>query len=174
MQYPLRHGEMFNPVAVFESPKSGADEEDWGTPDELDAAFAGRVQRGAGRGCRTCGGTAGGRCTTATRSTHWVEGRVALTGDAAHPMLQYLAQGACQAIEDAALPRGRARGQRRLGQGAGRLRRTRTERTARVQTTARTWGDIWHVDGVARLLRNALFSDRDLADYRYIDWLYAV
>ena len=31
----------------------------------------------------------------------WVDGRLALTGDAAHPMLQYLAQGACQAIEDA-------------------------------------------------------------------------
>ena len=31
----------------------------------------------------------------------WVDGRVALLGDAAHPMLQYFAQGACQAMEDA-------------------------------------------------------------------------
>ena len=34
-------------------------------------------------------------------SEHWVDGRVALLGDAAHPMLQYFAQGACQAMEDA-------------------------------------------------------------------------
>ena len=31
----------------------------------------------------------------------WIDGRVALLGDAAHPMLQYFAQGACQAMEDA-------------------------------------------------------------------------
>ena len=49
VQYPLRGGEMFNQVAVFESPKALAGEEDWGTPDELDAAFAGtceQVQQG--------------------------------------------------------------------------------------------------------------------------------
>ena len=32
---------------------------------------------------------------------HWIDGRVVLLGDAAHPMLQYFAQGACQALEDA-------------------------------------------------------------------------
>ncbi len=41
VQYPLRGGEMFNQVAVFESPRARAGEEDWGTPDELDAAYAG-------------------------------------------------------------------------------------------------------------------------------------
>ena len=49
VQYPLRQGEMFNQVAVFESPKALAGEEDWGTPDELDAAFVGTcapVQKG--------------------------------------------------------------------------------------------------------------------------------
>jgi 3-hydroxybenzoate 6-monooxygenase len=49
VQYPLRGGEMFNQVAVFESPKALAGEEDWGTPDELDAAFRGtceQVQQG--------------------------------------------------------------------------------------------------------------------------------
>ena len=49
VQYPLRGGEMFNQVAVFESPKALAGEEDWGTPDELDAAFDGtctQIQQG--------------------------------------------------------------------------------------------------------------------------------
>lgn len=40
VQYPLRQGEMFNQVAVFESPKARAGEQDWGTPDELEGAFA--------------------------------------------------------------------------------------------------------------------------------------
>ena len=43
VQYPLRQGEMFNQVAVFESPKALRGEEDWGTPDELDGAFADTV-----------------------------------------------------------------------------------------------------------------------------------
>ncbi|NKQ52689.1 hypothetical protein HFP15_07325 [Amycolatopsis sp. K13G38] len=47
-------------------------------------------------------------------------------------------------------------------------------RTARRQTTARMWGDIWYVDGVARVLRNELFRQRDLADDKYLDWLYDV
>jgi 2-polyprenyl-6-methoxyphenol hydroxylase-like FAD-dependent oxidoreductase len=49
VQYPLRGGEMFNQVAVFESPRARAGEADWGTPDELDAAYAGmtsNIQRG--------------------------------------------------------------------------------------------------------------------------------
>src|SRR5262249_27998205 len=41
VHYGLRGGELLNQVAVFESPKALAGEEDWGTPDELDAAFAG-------------------------------------------------------------------------------------------------------------------------------------
>ena len=43
VQYPLRGGEMLNQVAVFESPKARDGREDWGTPDELDAAFETRA-----------------------------------------------------------------------------------------------------------------------------------
>ena len=46
-------------------------------------------------------------------------------------------------------------------------------RTARVQTSARTRGEIWHVDGIGRLLRNELLTSRTLDDYRHVDWLYA-
>ena len=67
VQYPLRGGDMFNQVAVFESPKALAGEEDWGTPDELDAAFADTCEE-VRPGCRSCGATAGGGCSTATRS----------------------------------------------------------------------------------------------------------
>jgi 3-hydroxybenzoate 6-monooxygenase len=172
VQYPLRGGEMFNQVAVFRSPKADAGEEDWGTPDELDAAFAG-----------TCADVRDAlpnlwrdrwwRMFDREPIGTWVDGRIALTGDAAHPMLQYLAQGACQAIEDAAC----------LAELSGKhpddwdaalagYAETRTVRTARVQRTARQWGDLWHCDGLFRSTRNALLRDRDPADYRHIDWLY--
>ena len=48
----------------------------------------------------------------------------------------------------------------------------RTLRTARVQRTARVWGDIWHVDRLARQLRNELFADRRSDDFKHVDWLY--
>ena len=41
-----------------------------------------------------------GRYLTALRS-RWVDGRAALMGDAAHPMLPFIAQGAAMAVEDA-------------------------------------------------------------------------
>jgi salicylate hydroxylase len=42
----------------------------------------------------------------------------------------------------------------------------------RVQRTARTWGEIWHVDGVAKLIRDELLRTRDVADHRHVEWLY--
>src|SRR5262245_2660223 len=79
----------------------------------------------------------------------WVEGRVALLGDACHPMTPYMAQGAAMAIEDAAILSRCLADVAQHGEGrdgiAGALRRyeaTRQERTARVQLTSRqnSWG----------------------------------
>jgi salicylate hydroxylase len=101
----------------------------------------------------------------------WATGRVALLGDAAHPMVQYLAQGACQALEDAAaLADALARGDVRSAFRA--YERARAPRAARVQRTARTWGQIWHVDGVAKLLRDELFRQRGERDHTHVEWLY--
>jgi 3-hydroxybenzoate 6-monooxygenase len=103
-----------------------------------------------------------------------------LLGDAAHPMLQYLAQGACQALEDAAVlagclrrhapdgPRDRAQLEKALAAYVGH----RLGRTARVQRNARHWGDIWHTDGIAVLLRNEIFARRGARDFYYTDWLF--
>jgi 2-polyprenyl-6-methoxyphenol hydroxylase-like FAD-dependent oxidoreductase len=176
VRYPLRRGEILNQVAVFRSPKALAGEADWGTPDELDAAFA-----------RTCDAVRAAlpdlwrdrwwRMYDREPLGVWVDGRLALTGDAAHPMLQYLAQGACQALEDADCLA--AQVGRRTGAGwpdwDGALRDyadIRTVRTARVQRTARDWGDLWHCDGLFRSVRNALLRDREITDYRHVDWLY--
>jgi salicylate hydroxylase len=177
VQYPLRRGEMFNQVAVFRSPRALAGEADWGTPDELDAAFAG-----------TCDAVRAGlpnlwrdrwwRMFDREPIGTWVDRRLALTGDAAHPMLQYLAQGACQALEDAdclaTLVGKHTVGPEGVDWDAALhdYAEVRTVRTAQVQRMARNWGDLWHCDGLFRSVRNALLIDRDPADYRYIDWLY--
>jgi salicylate hydroxylase len=93
-------------------------------------------------------------------------------------MLQYLAQGACQALEDAHVLGRQAAGH--VGDGPavdwdralGDYQAIRATRTARVQTTARMWGDLWHADGVGRVMRNELMRIRDMSSHRYTDWLY--
>ncbi|HET8601803.1 MAG TPA: FAD-dependent oxidoreductase [Segeticoccus sp.] len=176
VQYPLRQGEMFNQVAVFESPKARAGEEDWGTPDELDAAFEGScdsVQAGLPLMWRD----RWWRMYDRNPIMNWVQGRLALTGDAAHAPLQYLAQGAVMAMEDAWVLAEHV-GQRMGAEGPdwdGALaayNAVRTEHCRRVVLTARDWGNLWHHTGVKRLWRNAVMRARDPKDYAFVDWLY--
>ncbi|MFC5825839.1 FAD-dependent oxidoreductase [Nonomuraea insulae] len=171
VQYPLRRGEILNTVAVFRSPSYEAGAEDWGGPEELDAAFASScpdVREGLASLWRDRRWPMYDRRPIA----RWTDGRLVLTGDAAHPMLQYLAQGACQAIEDARCLAAEL-SDPDWADALKRYEAERTARTARVQDTARLWGDMWHVDGVGRLMRNELFRRRDARDYTYVDWLYA-
>ena len=99
VQYPLRGGEMFNQVAVFESARARAGRDDWGTPDELDVAFA-RTCENIQKGLPLMWRDRWWRMFDRDPITTWVHGRIALLGDAAHPPLQYIAQGAIMAIED--------------------------------------------------------------------------
>lgn len=176
VQYPLRRGEMFNTVAVFESPGYHRGEADWGGPDELDAVFADACPE-VRRGIRSLWRDRRWPMYDRVPIPTWVDGRLALTGDAAHPMLQYLAQGACQAIEDAHTLASHVESQQSLGEvdwdvALKDYESDRTGRTARVQTTARVWGEMWHVDGVARLMRNELFARHTPDDYSPAAWLY--
>jgi salicylate hydroxylase len=104
----------------------------------------------------------------------WNAGPVALLGDAAHPVLPFLAQGAAQAIEDAAAL---AVALSRQGPIAARLAAyslARQARALRVQEAARSLGRVYHLAGPAALARDiamrALGPTRLLARY---DWLYA-
>ena len=100
-------------------------------------------------------------------------GRVALLGDAAHPMRPYLAQGAGMAIEDAA-ELGRALAMDAVDV-ATRLKRyalARWQRCARVQARSQRNGQIFHSSGLTRLGRNAsirLLGERVLD----VPWLYS-
>ena len=104
VQYPLRRGELLNHVAVFRSDRSITGDEHAGGPDELDERFAPTcddVHRGLGALWRDRHWAMYDR----EPIDNWSDGPITLIGDAAHPMLQYLAQGACQAIEDGAVAR---------------------------------------------------------------------
>jgi len=82
----------------------------------------------------------------------WIDGRVALLGDAAHPMLQYFAQGACQAMEDAVcLSHMLGSHPDEFATALEKYRRQRFPRTARVQLLSRAIGEhIYHPSGRTR------------------------
>ncbi|CAF1151324.1 unnamed protein product [Rotaria sordida] len=100
VQYPIRRGELFNQAAVFKSKRLPDDTDRWGTKEELNETF--------GVGCEHVKNAlellqTNFRWPVYDRNplSKWSRGRLVLLGDAAHPMLQYAAQGAAQALEDA-------------------------------------------------------------------------
>jgi 2-polyprenyl-6-methoxyphenol hydroxylase-like FAD-dependent oxidoreductase len=172
VQYPVRRGELYNQVAVFKSRRYKPDSEDWGTVDELDAHYA-----------QTCEYVRSS-ITLMWRDKRWPmldrppilrwsRNSIVLMGDAAHAMLQYVAQGACQAIEDAqALADCLAGAPTDIAAALAAYERARTLRTARVQLTARAMGAFFHMQGVPAQVRNALMRARTPDDYSMLDWLY--
>jgi 2-polyprenyl-6-methoxyphenol hydroxylase-like FAD-dependent oxidoreductase len=106
---------------------------------------------------------------------NWTDGRVALLGDAAHPMLQYFAQGACMAMEDAVCLAHMAEG------CSGDFERVfaayqsrRLLRATRLQLQSRAIGEhIYHPAGAHAQLRNAMLRQKTADDwYDSLEWLY--
>ena len=95
-----------------------------------------------------------------------------LLGDATHPMLQYLAQGACMAIEDRVSLANKVRQTVTLPPLFSPIS-ARDLRTGRVQTTVRVYGEVYHASDVVRKLRNAMLVDRSAQQaYESMAWLY--
>ncbi|WP_433191863.1 FAD-dependent monooxygenase [Nocardia sp. CA-107356] len=178
VQYPIRGGDLYNQVAVFRSDRFDpaiAGTEEWGTPDELDEHFGtacGQVRGSVSQFKREK------RWPMYDRSplANWTVGRVTLLGDAAHPMLQYLAQGACQAVEDAeCLTRFMVEHSGDVDAAFAAYQAERIPRTAQIQSVARMWGEIWHTeDPIVRELRNRVFARDSTEHYIDLDWLYQV
>jgi len=107
--------------------------------------------------------------------TNWIDGRVALLGDAAHPMLQYFAQGACMAMEDAVALAHHLSAQPDAPEAAlAAYQNLRRMRTARVQLQSREIGQhVYHPAGAHAELRNAVMRSRKPEGwYDIVDWLY--
>jgi 2-polyprenyl-6-methoxyphenol hydroxylase-like FAD-dependent oxidoreductase len=104
----------------------------------------------------------------------WIDGRVALLGDAAHPMLQYFAQGACQAMEDAVCLSHMLAAHEDHAAALEAYRTQRFPRTARVQLLSRAIGEhIYHPAGDHARLRNAIMGAKSQEDwYGDLAWLY--
>ncbi|RYF83322.1 MAG: 3-hydroxybenzoate 6-monooxygenase [Comamonadaceae bacterium] len=176
VHYPLRGGEQYNVVVTFHS----REQEEWsvreGSREEVLSYFEGVCARARQlielpKDWK--------RWATADREpiAQWVFGpnhRVALLGDAAHPTLQYLAQGACMAMEDAVtLGEALRVHDNQFDKAFARYQHSRVARTARVVLSAREMGRIFHARGVERLVRNELWKGRSPERfYDAMEWLY--
>ena len=172
IQYPIRRGELYNQVAVFESDQYVPDSDNWGLVDELETRFrsvAAPVAEGVAKINRDR------RWALFDRDPieNWTSGRVTLLGDAAHPMLQYLAQGAAQALEDAAALGCALEICDSYEAAFSRYQADRLPRTSSLQIWARRMGEIVHFDGVGAILRDELLRSRAEDDFRYFEWLYS-
>jgi 2-polyprenyl-6-methoxyphenol hydroxylase-like FAD-dependent oxidoreductase len=173
VHYPLRGGKQYNLVVTFHS----REKEVWGVSDgskeEVLSYFTGICDRP-----RQLLNTPKSwkRWSTADRDpiANWVHGRAVLLGDAAHPMLQYLAQGACMAIEDAVtLGEAIRHCDHDLDAAFKLYEKSRVTRAARTVLSAREMGRIYHAKGVERLVRNSLWKNRSPEQfYEALQWLY--
>jgi salicylate hydroxylase len=173
VHYPLRGGEQYNVVVTFHSRHP----EQWGVTDgsrdEVQSYFGGICPQARQlielpRSWR--------RWATADRDPigTWAFGRVTLLGDAAHPATQYLAQGACMALEDAVTLGAALRAcHNDFVQAFDLYQRARVARTARIVLSAREIGRLYHAKGVERLVRNDLWRGRSPERfYDALEWLY--
>ncbi len=173
VHYPLRGGEQYNVVVTFHSRQA----EQWsvteGSREEVQSYFDGICPRARQlidlpKSWK--------RWATADREPigQWTFGRATLLGDAAHPTLQYLAQGACMALEDAVTLGEALRVHGNAFEAAfAHYQRSRIARTARIVLSAREMGRIFHAKGVERLVRNDLWKGRSPERfYDALEWLY--
>ena len=173
VQYPLRGGKLFNLVAVFHS---DAYDEGWNTkgdPEELRRRFAGTCDTVQTLLDKIESWRMWVLCDR-DPVKDWSRGRTTLLGDAAHPMLQYLAQGACMAIEDGVVLAETLKASGGDVEAAFQAyQEARYLRTGKCQMMARLYGEFYHADGVKRELRNQMLAGRTPEQsFDGVAWLY--
>lgn len=173
VHYPLRRGELYNLVAVFHSDRYVEGWNAEGAKDELFARFAGQRPEVMRLLERIETWRMWVLCDREPIK-EWTKGRATLLGDAAHPMLQYLAQGACMATEDAVcLAERLAATPDDVSAAFQAYQQQRYLRTGRVQIMARIYGEFYHARGVAAELRYAALHGRTTQQsYDGMAWLY--
>ncbi len=173
VHYPLRGGEQYNVVVTFHS----REKEEWGVTDgskeEVQSYFQGIAAKP--RQLIDLPKT-WKRWATADREpiATWVHGRATILGDAAHPTTQYMAQGACMALEDAVtLGEALRVHQNDWTKALALYQKSRVARTARIVLSGREMGRLYHAKGVERLVRNDLWKGRTPERfYDAMEWLY--
>ena len=173
VHYPLRGGEQYNVVVTFHSRQK----EEWGVTDgskeEVESYFQDICPKARQlielpKSWR--------RWATADREpiSQWTYGLATLLGDAAHPTTQYMAQGACMAMEDG-VTLGEALRVHKNGwhKALDLYQRSRAARTGRIVLSGREMGRLYHAKGLERQIRNDLWRGRPPERfYDALEWLY--
>jgi salicylate hydroxylase len=174
VHYPLRGGTLFNIVAVFKTPTFAEKANTAAYRAELDRTYSNAhpsmkaliamldLER---------------RWPISDRDPirHWGSGRVTLLGDAAHPTLQTLAQGACMAIEDSVtIAESVAINNGDFASAFRQYQNARYLRTARLQYESRyLWDNFYHLGGIEREVARYAWSGRRERDvFDCLAWLY--
>jgi 3-hydroxybenzoate 6-monooxygenase len=173
VHYPLRTGELFNLVAVFHSDRYEEGWDSYGDPAELHERFAKTCEPVRTLLNKIESWRMWVLCDRPPIK-EWSRGRMTLLGDAAHPMLQYLAQGAGMSIEDAVcLANAVVAADGDYPSAFRAYQQTRYLRTGRVQIMARVYGEFYHAAGVAKELRNMMLGSRTPEEAMAgMEWLY--
>jgi salicylate hydroxylase len=176
VHYPLRGWKLFNLVATIIGKHTSGGHNELATPEEVLPFFSHYCDKPL-KLMRTPKEFRRWMLLHREPVDNWTRGRVTLLGDAAHFMLQYMAQGAAMAMEDAVC----------LGLSADetdgdfaaafqKYQQTRLVRASRVQISANHLvGMIFHVpDGLERLIRNDIYRGRSAERYYdALEWIFS-
>ena len=173
VHYPLRGWKLFNLVATVVRERAGTGHNEEALPDEVLPLFT--------RNCakplsilRVPKSFKRWMLRFRQPVENWTQGPVTLLGDAAHLMLQYFAQGAAMAMEDAvalAVAADEADGD--FAAAFQRYQKMRLVRASRVQISSQMLGQLYHAEGAARLVRNDIYQGRTAERYYdALDWIF--
>jgi len=175
VHYPLRGWKLFNLVATVIGKHSSGGHNEEASPEEVLPLFAHYCEKPTAL-MRTPKTFKRWMLRYREPVANWSRGPVTLLGDAAHFMLQYMAQGAAMALEDAICLATCADAMNGDFEKAFReYQRLRLTRASRVQISANSLiGLIFHVaDGMPRLVRNDIYRDRSPKSYYdALDWVF--
>ncbi|WP_172415163.1 FAD-dependent monooxygenase [Comamonas thiooxydans] len=174
VHYPLRTGELFNLVATFKASKDLSEESIAGSREDLMAPYI-QFHPSVQRMLALLNTERRWMVTDREPVSGWSRGSITLIGDAAHPMLQYMAQGACQALEDVVRLVDEVQAQPEdIPAAFSAYAEGRYRRTARVQFSARQLIEVCQVGGVMAEVRRSYFSQRsDEQKFESLAWLYS-
>jgi salicylate hydroxylase len=172
VHYPLRHGALFNIVAVFRTSTHGekGDVEIYRAELQRTYAHAHPAMKAL-----LAMMDLERRWQIGDRDPvrRWHKGRIVLLGDAAHPTLQSLAQGACMAIEDGlCLAETISASAGDFDSAFRRFAARRQARTARVTLESRTLWDAYHAEVADRETAWKVFARNEPDMFRCLAWLY--
>jgi salicylate hydroxylase len=171
VHYPVASGELINLVAIFP--------DDWRAQGWNVAADASQLPKACENWSEIprlviTAAKSFGRWPLADRQPlkQWGEGRVTLIGDAAHPMLPFLAQGAAAAFEDAVVLGRHVRQNEDLTAALRAYESERAQRVTRLQSGSRFNASVYHARGPLRWARDLkLRWDAEQIIARH-DWIY--